>query len=223
MKFIVRGAKRKSDPHLFLSHCSKDKVIARQLATDLILCGVDAWLDEWEIHLGQSLPDVLADAMAKSQYIGILMTENYNTSVWTKTEYRRALTREQNEGRIVMLPLLLSGVTIPDFIQDKIYVDFRTDYFAALARLIAVVHDLSTSRISRILANSTPTSIAEVWDTLEQSGFKPCVLLEGEDFMEVLGAGGRAVAPDYAHFDVMQVLEDPTVSLPVKDLLRKLA
>src|SRR5688572_25926013 len=100
MKLIIRGARRKSDPHLFLSHSSKDKILARQLATDLTLCGVDAWLDEWEIHLGQSLPDVLANAMAKSKYIGILMTNNYNTSVWTKTEYKRALTREQNEDRI---------------------------------------------------------------------------------------------------------------------------
>jgi len=59
----------------------------------LALCGVDAWLDEWEIHLGQSLSDVLADAMSKSRFIGILMTDNYNTSVWTKTEYKRALSQ----------------------------------------------------------------------------------------------------------------------------------
>jgi hypothetical protein len=98
MRRIERGPKRKAAAHLFLSHSSKDKPAARQVATDLALCGVDAWLDEWEIHLGQSLSDVLADAMSKSRFIGILMTDNYNTSVWTKTEYKRALTREQNEG-----------------------------------------------------------------------------------------------------------------------------
>jgi hypothetical protein len=205
-----------------LSHSSKDKAIARELATDLTLCGVDAWLDEWEIHLGQSLPDVLAEAMAKSRFIAILMTNNYNTSVWTKTEYKRALTREQNENRIVMLPLLLSGDAIPDFIQDKIYLDFRTDYFGALARLVAVIHDVPPYRISRVLAGPTPTCISEVWESLQESGFRPCVLLESEDFKEILNAGGRLAGPNFAHFDVTDVLSAPNVSPLLKDLIRKL-
>src|SRR5512141_330372 len=142
MQRIERNAKRKSAPDLFLSHSSKDRVAAARLAKDLTYCGVDAWLDEWEVQIGQSLTDVLASAMSKARFIAILMTENYNTSVWTKTEFKKALAREQTEGRIVMLPLLLSGTSIPDFIEDKVYLDFRTEYYSAIMRLAALIHDV---------------------------------------------------------------------------------
>jgi hypothetical protein len=122
-----------------------------------------------------------------------------------------------------MLPLLMSGTTIPDFIQDKVYVDFRADYFAALVRLIAVVHDLPVSRVSRALASHSPTSLAEVWDILENSGFAPAVLLEAADFDEVLHAGGRMAGPDFAHFDPDRVARAPSVSPEVRALMRRLA
>ncbi|HET9963079.1 MAG TPA: toll/interleukin-1 receptor domain-containing protein [Nitrospiraceae bacterium] len=98
------------------------------MSTDQNFCGIDVWLDQWELHIGQSLTDELAKAMDDSRYIAIVITENYNKSVWTKTEYQKALSREQRERRTIMLTLILGNAEIPDFLEDKIFVDLRTNY-----------------------------------------------------------------------------------------------
>jgi hypothetical protein len=56
-------------------------------------------LDDWELEVGQSLTDEIAKAMDEARFIAILITENYNQTVWTKTEYKKALSREQKEKR----------------------------------------------------------------------------------------------------------------------------
>jgi hypothetical protein len=118
MERIERGIRRTSKPDIFVSHSSKDKKAAAQLASDLNFCGIDVWLDQWELQIGQSLADELARAMNESRYIAILITANYNKSVWTKAEYKKALSREQKEERTVMLPILLGEAELPEFIED---------------------------------------------------------------------------------------------------------
>src|SRR5258708_28080757 len=106
MNRIERGAKRTAKPNIFISHSSRDKPAAIRLASTLNFCAIDVWLDNWELEVGQSLTDEIAKAMNDSRFIAILITENYNTTVWTKNEYKKALSREQKENRTFMLPLL---------------------------------------------------------------------------------------------------------------------
>jgi hypothetical protein len=106
MMQIERGAKRTAKPDTFISHSSRDKAAALHLATTLNFSAIDVWLDDWELEVGQSLTDEIAKAMDESRLIAILITENYNKTVWTKTEYKEALAREQKENRTVMLPLI---------------------------------------------------------------------------------------------------------------------
>jgi len=86
-----------------------------------------------------------------SRFIAILITENYNKTVWTKTEYKKALSREQKEGRTVMLPLIVGNAKIPSFIKDKLYIDLRQDFFSGITRLVALVHGLTPFRVSNSL------------------------------------------------------------------------
>ena len=104
MMRIDRGAKRTAKPNIFISHSSRDNPAALLLASTLNFCAIDVWLDDWELEVGQSLTDEIARAMNDSRFIAILITANYNKTVWTKTEYKKALSREQKEGRTVMLP-----------------------------------------------------------------------------------------------------------------------
>lgn len=120
MRGIERGAGRTAKPDIFISHSSRDKAAALHLATTLKCCAIDVWLDDWELEVGQSLTDEIAKAMDDSRFIAILITETYNKTVWTKTEYKKALAREQKEDRTVMLPLIVGEAQIPDFLEDKI-------------------------------------------------------------------------------------------------------
>lgn len=219
MKAVDRGPQRRSKPDIFLSHSSKDRQLALKLATDLNFCGIDVWLDEWEIQIGQSLVDALGNAMEQARFVGILISENYNKSVWTKREYRQALSREVRENRIIMLPLILGAVDIPEFLEDKKYLDLREQYYSGLVQIAGIVHGLSDFRTSCALRKRPPQNIKDIWELLGSLGFEPFVVLGRDDFEEILMAGGTRVREDYAYFYPDSVHNDLTVSEHVKSLL----
>jgi hypothetical protein len=216
-----RGPQRHSNPDIFLSHSSKDKNLAVRLATDLNFCGVDVWLDEWEIQLGQSLVDVLGKAMDEARFVAILISENYNKSVWTKREYRKSLAREEQEGRIVMLPLILSGTEVPDFLEDKVYLDLRDNYHAGLVRITGFVHNISEFRLTRALREKSPKNMKDIWELLASIGFEPFVVVGDDDFDEILKHGGKKIEEDYAYFYPDKLLDSARVSNHIKTLLRE--
>jgi hypothetical protein len=221
MRRVERGTRRSSKPDLFLSHSSKDKGLALRLATDLNFCGVDVWLDEWEIQIGQSIADVLANAMEQARFVAILVSENYNKSVWTKREYKKALSREEREGRIVMLPLILGGNELPDFLEDKKYIDLREHYYSGLVQIAGIVHNLSEFRITRALRELPPESVSDIWELLTSVGFEPFVVFGSDDFEEILKHGGKKIRKDYAHFYPDRLLDSAQVSDHIKSLLRE--
>jgi hypothetical protein len=222
MRLIERGARRKAKPDVFISHSSRDKAAALNLARTLNFCCTDVWLDNWELEVGQSLTDEIAKAMDISRFIAILISENYNKTVWTKTEYKKALAREQNEKRTVMLPLIVGEAQIPDFLEDKLFLDFRTHYFSALTELVGMVHGLTRFRVSEALNFRRPQSVSDVWKLLQSIGFEPYVVLGEDDFDEMLRHGGKLLRPDYAQFDPEAILGSPTVSDHVKAIVREL-
>jgi hypothetical protein len=222
MQQIERGARRTAKPDIFISHSSRDKAAASHLATTLNFCAIDVWLDDWELEVGQSLTDQIAKAMDDSRFIAILITENYNKTVWTKTEYKKALAREQKENRTVMLPLIVGEAQIPDFLEDKIYIDLRTEYFSGITKLVGMIHGLSQFRVSRALAERQPQSVSDVWSLLRSIGFEPYIVLGKDDFDEMLEHGGHLLRPDYAQFSPDVLLESAAVSDHVKALVREL-
>jgi hypothetical protein len=222
MKPIERGPRRTAKPDIFISHSSRDKAAASNLATTLNFCAIDVWLDEWELEVGQSLTDEIAKAMDLSRFIAILITENYNKTVWTKNEYKKALAREQKENRTVMLPLIVGEAEIPDFIEDKIYIDLRKEYFSGIAKLVGLVHGLSQFRVSKALECWSPQSVSDLWRMLESVGFEPYVVVGRDDFDEMLKHGGRQIDDGYATFNPGVLLQSTVVSDHVKNLVREL-
>lgn len=219
---IERGAARTAKPNIFLSHSSRDRPAALQLADTLNFCAIDVWLDDWELEIGQSLTDEIARAMEESRYIVILITKNYNKTVWTKTEYKKALSREQKENRTVMLPIILGEAEMPEFLEDKIYIDLRTDYFCGITKIVGMIHGLSQFRVLRALSKNKPQSVREIWELLQSIGFEPYVVLGTDDFDEMLKYGGKLIRSDYAQFYPDALLESPVVSDHVKSLIHEL-
>jgi hypothetical protein len=223
MRRIERGAQRTTKPDIFVSHSSRDKAAALELARTLNFCAVDVWLDDWELEVGQSLTDEIAKAMDESRFIAILITENYNKTVWTKTEYKKALAREQREGRTVMLPLIVGQAEVPDFLEDKIYIDLRQDFFSGITNLVGMVHGISRFRMSQALAKRKPEGVSDVWRLLKSVGFEPYVVLGKDDFDEVLKHGGQLQRDNYATFYPDALLSDANVTDHVKSLLQELS
>jgi len=222
MRRIERSARRVVKPQIFLSHSSRDRAAAVKLARILNCCSVDVWLDDWELEVGASLSDEISKAMEDSRFIAILITKNYNKTVWTKTEYKKACEREEKENRTVMLPLVVGKASIPRFIAKKVYVDLRRAYFSGITRIVGMVHNLDQSRLSQAMQPYPPKHINGVWGLLMGIGFDPYVVLGKADFEEMLQHGGRLVEDGYAEFYPDRLIDGPAVSEHVKRLAREL-
>ena len=122
-----------------------------------------------------------------------------------------------------MLPLIVGEAQIPDFLEDKIYIDLRTDYFAGITKLVGMIHGLSQFRVSRALADRPPQSVRDVWRLLESIGFEPYVVLGKDDFDEILKHGGNLLRDGYTKFSPDELLCSTAVSDHVKALVRELS
>jgi len=154
----IQGRVHRS-PDIFLSHSSRDKEFVRTLAEDLAFCEVDAWLDEWELQVGDSLYDVITRALERSRFVAVVLGDNYADSRWAGDEMKQALARERREARVVVLPLLFGTIRVPRFLEDKLYLDFRTQYFHGLVRLAALVHDVPRQHVEETVRLNAPESI----------------------------------------------------------------
>ena len=132
----VRHKEEKERRVAFLSHSSKDKPFIRQLAADLSANGVDVWLDEQRIHVGESIPEKVAQGLAESDYFLIGISENSVSSEWVKKELNGALVNEVQRRKVHILPLKLDDSPMPPAIGDKKYADFSSSYKAGFEELL---------------------------------------------------------------------------------------
>jgi hypothetical protein len=124
---------------VFLSHSSKDKPTIRQLATDLTAAGVTVWLDEQKIHVGDSIPEGIAQGLAESDFFLIALSEHSTSSAWVKRELNSALIDAISKRKVKILPVLLSVTEIPVVIRDMKYADFTKSYKQGLNELLTAI------------------------------------------------------------------------------------
>ena len=77
-----------SHPKAFISHSSLDKTrFIIPFAKKLLEDGVDAWVDKWEILLGDSLVEkIFNEGMEQSNYVIVVVSKNSVNSQWVKEE-----------------------------------------------------------------------------------------------------------------------------------------
>lgn len=120
----------------FLSHSSLDKPFIRQLAADLTANGIDVWLDEQRIRIGDSIPEKIAQGLAGSDFFLIGLSEHSIKSAWVAKELNNALVSEVQRRKVHILPLRLDDSPLPSIISDKKYADFSKSYKAGLDELL---------------------------------------------------------------------------------------
>ncbi len=128
-------------PKVFLSHSSKDKAFARKLAEELTANGAQVWIDEAELKIGDSLIQRIGDAVADSDYMAVVLSQNSVQSSWVLHELSMAMSRELKERRVTVLPILKDKCDIPVFLRDKLYADFTdpANFQASLTKILRAV------------------------------------------------------------------------------------
>ena len=122
---------------VFLSYASKDRNDVRRLGADLHAAGLDVWLDEWRIQVGDSITEKVEEGIEAADYVAVWLTKHAVASRWVDKEWRTKFRAEIDSGQVLVLPLLAEECSLPPFLQDKRYADFRASYDAGLRELLA--------------------------------------------------------------------------------------
>ena len=69
---------------VFLSHSSKDRVVADKIAKSLSLSGIDVWYDTWEIRVGNSISHEIQKGLKEADFIVVILTKNSVKSGWVQ-------------------------------------------------------------------------------------------------------------------------------------------
>lgn len=132
---------------VFISYSSKDKQLARKIAIDLRRVGIDVWLDEWEIVVGQPIVQRVQEGLEGSQFVAVLLTKHSIKSGWVEKEWQSKIGEEAKHKRAVVLPLKADNCEIPLLLRDKKYADFARDYDSAMWDLISAIRVLAYNLI----------------------------------------------------------------------------
>src|SRR6266851_6146393 len=95
---------------VFLSHAHPDRQsIVIPFVRELGKRRISYWLDEGEIHWGDKIGSSINEGLTLSRYIVVFLTTSFFGRNWTETELSAAFSRENSEGRVVVLPIIVGN------------------------------------------------------------------------------------------------------------------
>ena len=131
---------------VFISYSSKDKKFAMKLTRHLRQFGVDVWIDENEIFIGETLHHSLSKGLANCDYFILVVSKNSLGSRWVKIELQTAQKLD-----LPILPILIDNCKVPSSLNQKRYCyadDARTykiTFFEILSRMGLNTNQMNTS------------------------------------------------------------------------------
>lgn len=134
---------------IFISYSQKDSDFVDTLAANLVIAKHHVWMDRWELNVGDSLTQKIEATLTESSAILVILSKNSVESAWCKRELTAGLVRELEEKQTLVLPIVIDDCTIPLFLKDKLYADFRKDpdqAFNLVDRSLARISNPTTSR-----------------------------------------------------------------------------
>ena len=126
---------------VFISHASQDKdAVARPLADALTQRGVKVWLDERQLHVGDSIHRKIDRALADSRFCIVILSPAYVKSEWTNKELDAFFSKEKQQEKSI-LPILhnLSIEEVSGFspmLTDKVSLTTRDDIHSLADKIL---------------------------------------------------------------------------------------
>lgn len=152
---------------IFISYSHADKDFATRLAHQLVMHKANVWIDEWELHVGDSLIDRIQQAIQDSSALLVILSKSFVESEWCKKELSGGLIRELEERRVVVLPVLLEDCKIPIFLKDKLYADFRKDFDKGLKAVLESIARVTSENLRRTESPEGHVDWAVDWGMFE--------------------------------------------------------
>lgn len=134
---------------VFISYSHQDNDFATELAAQLVKHKAKVWIDQWELHVGDSLIDRIQGAIQGASALIVILSKASIDSEWCKKELSSGLLRELEEKRVIVLPALIEDCEIPLFLRGKMYADFRTDFDKGLRDTLEAISRVTSEGLGR--------------------------------------------------------------------------
>ncbi len=119
---------------VFISHRSADLDLAKKLSAELRTRGNDVWLDDERLLPGDSIVHQVEAGLLDSGYV-ILCLSAEGPSEWTDREWMSTLARRLSGVDVKLLPVLLSGGSLPPILADIKCADLTGDWDQGISLL----------------------------------------------------------------------------------------
>lgn len=149
---------------VFLSHASQDKqTFVIPLARRLDEAGISYWLDEAEIRWGDKISSRISEGLTSSRFVIVFLTPSFLGRNWTETGLSAALTRENDEGRTVVLPIVTDDPHILlaryPLLRDKKYLEWTGNPETIVKELSKLVLQSPTDATERLYPKDDLTGV----------------------------------------------------------------
>lgn len=124
---------------VFISYSHADQEFVDKLSLRLLNENIKIWRDEYKLSGGDSLTVRIKAAIEQASFLCVVISDSALSSAWVDREIKAGLFRESESASLVIIPLLLKDVLVPETLGDRLWIDFRQDIEAGMARLLTVV------------------------------------------------------------------------------------
>ena len=139
-----------SNPYVFISYSRQDRNFVERLSAALKFAGVQTWTDVENIAAGANWQNEIEKGLLQAQVFLYVASRNTSTSKWMEQELAAFM---QGAGRVIPIIIDDQGpATLPPLLQQYQWVDFRSDFDAAVQSLLKGI---------RSLQGSTPVAVTK--------------------------------------------------------------
>lgn len=131
---------------VFISHASRDKIVALRLAEVLRANNIDSWIDVKDLAAGDDWLKAIKRAIRSSDVFIALLSSSYISSRIAMQELSFAMERQLSEVSNRVIPVLIEDCDIPVFLREYKKEDLRHDFDHAAEGIVQSIKSSETSR-----------------------------------------------------------------------------
>jgi len=217
-------------PKVFISHASEDKDrFVIDFATKLRSNGVEAWVDQWEINIGDSLIDkIFEQGISDADAFIIVLSHSSIQKPWVREELNAAAIK-RIEKNTKVIPLIIDmGLEVPEVLKTTVWetidnIDSYDDSFHKILASIFGVYekpplgDKPTFAIEKVYVQGLSDLDASVFKAIGDHVFENDNLFVEEN--ELIDIASRLQITQEELSEIIDILEDAYL-LKITRLLR---
>lgn len=114
------------NPKVFISHASEDKErFVLDFAAKLRSSGIDAWVDIWELKLGDSIVDAIFEGgMKEADIVIIILSAISITKPWVREEINISFVNKVS-GNKRLMPVLIDDCDVPECLKATLWIRIK--------------------------------------------------------------------------------------------------